>query len=146
MQNSNDFNQSDLKLQISFPKSDQDHRLQLVNINESIFAILHSPLESNGPINLYCEDWSLVLLAPIKSKTDLLKIHLSDTEKEELEKAIGEKFYFRNGIDITEQKHTSFEFRVYYITGLSSLYLDFIEKKWREDFGLPKLCSYSSGR
>jgi hypothetical protein len=76
----------------------------------------------------------------------LLKIHLSDTEKEALEKADNEKFYFRNGIDITEEKHKVYEFRVYFITGLSSLYLDFIEKKWRKDFGLPKLCSYSSGR
>ncbi|MBA3603765.1 MAG: hypothetical protein H0W50_09035 [Parachlamydiaceae bacterium] len=59
------------KLQVSFPKSSQDHRLQLVGINGSIFAILHSPLESNGPINLNCEDWSLVLLAPIKSKSDV---------------------------------------------------------------------------
>ncbi len=59
------------KLQVSFPKSSQDHRLQLVGINGSIFALLHSSLESNGPINLNCEDWSLVLLAPIKSKLDV---------------------------------------------------------------------------
>ncbi len=57
------------KLEVSFPKSDQDHRLQLVGINGSMFAIVHSPLESNGPINLECSEWSLVLLAPIKSKT-----------------------------------------------------------------------------
>jgi hypothetical protein len=54
--------------------------------------------------------------------------------------------YFRNGIDVKDAKHTGYEFRVYYIVGLKSLYLDFIEKKWREEYGLPKLCSYSSGR
>lgn len=58
-----------VKLQIAFPKSSEDHRLQLVQINGAVFAILHSPLESNGPINLNCQDWSLVLLSPIRSKT-----------------------------------------------------------------------------
>lgn len=62
----------DANLQITFPKSSEDHRLQLVEINGSIFAILHSPLESLGPIHLLCEDWSLVLLAPIKSQANIL--------------------------------------------------------------------------
>lgn len=60
------------KLQITFPESSEDHRLQLVGINGAIFAIVHSPLESLGPIRLYCEEWSLVLLAPLKSKTNIL--------------------------------------------------------------------------
>lgn len=71
MQNSNDKEQSDVNLQIIFPKSAEDHRLQLVEINGSVFAILHSSLESDGPINLDCKEWSLVLLAPIKSKMDI---------------------------------------------------------------------------
>ncbi|MES2200109.1 MAG: hypothetical protein V4489_08090 [Chlamydiota bacterium] len=69
---SSSFMKSDVKLQIAFPKSKEDHRLQLVEVNGSIFAILHSPLESLGPIRLYCEEWSLVLLAPINSKTNIL--------------------------------------------------------------------------
>ncbi len=72
MESSNNDLLLDTKLQISFPKSDKDHRLQLVEINGSIFAIVHSPLESLGPICLNCEEWSLVLLAPIKSKTNIL--------------------------------------------------------------------------
>ncbi len=60
------------KLQITFPKSKEDHRLQFVEINGSIFAILYSPLESLGPIRLHCEEWNLILLAPIKSKTNIL--------------------------------------------------------------------------
>lgn len=60
------------KLLITFPKSSEDHRLQLVGINDAIFAIVHSPLESNGPIRLYCEDWSLILLAPLKSKSNIV--------------------------------------------------------------------------
>ena len=68
MENSN---KEEIKLHVTFPKSSEDHRLQLVEINGSIFAMISSSLESNGPINLYCEDWSLILLAPIKSKTDV---------------------------------------------------------------------------
>jgi hypothetical protein len=61
-----------LKLQIVFPESNQDHRLQLVAINGVVFAIMYSPLESEGPIHLNCTEWSLILLAPIKSKTNVL--------------------------------------------------------------------------
>lgn len=71
MESLNDL-KSDVKMQIAFPKSKEDHRLQLIEINGSIFAIVHAPLESLGPIRLYCEEWSLVLLAPIKSKTNIL--------------------------------------------------------------------------
>ncbi len=60
------------KLLITFPESSEDHRLQLVGMNGAIFAIVHSPLESLGPIRLHCEEWSLILLAPIKSKSNIL--------------------------------------------------------------------------
>jgi len=59
------------KLLITFPKSSEDHRLQLITINGAIFAVLHSPIESLGPISLHCEEWSLILLAPIKSQTNI---------------------------------------------------------------------------
>lgn len=59
-------------MQIIFPKCSEDHRLQLVNINGAIFAIVYSPLESLGPIRLYCEEWSLILLAPLKSKSNIV--------------------------------------------------------------------------
>jgi hypothetical protein len=72
MENSNAAMHFNTKLQITFPKSNEDHQLQLVKINDSIFAIVHSPLDSHGPIRLYCEDWSLILLAPIKSKTNIV--------------------------------------------------------------------------
>lgn len=83
----------------------------------------------------------------IRNKDDFAKIFLSNEERENLSEEKFSKIYFRNGININDKKHKDFEFRVYYITGLSSLYLDFIEKKWRNDNKwLPKLCSYSSGR
>lgn len=82
---------------------------------------------------------------PMKTKVDALSIlYLSNTEKDFITN--NEPAFFRNGINIADSKHQLFEFRVYYIVGLTSLYLDYIEKKWREDCGLPKLCSYSSGR
>lgn len=86
------------------------------------------------------------IFKPIRCKEDFEKINLSFNERSQLANANIEKIFFRNGIDLTEEKHSRFEFRVFYITGLSSLYLEFIEKKWRDDNGLPKLCSYSSGR
>jgi len=83
---------------------------------------------------------------PIRSISDFEEIYLSDEEKTRLANSDSDKIFFRNGIDLTDAKHLGYEFRVYFITGLSSLYLEFIEKKWRDDNGLPKLCSYSSGR
>jgi hypothetical protein len=64
--------QFDIKLQLAFPRSTEDRRLQLVKINDSIFAIVHFPLESDGPIQLYCDEWSLILLTPIKSKANIV--------------------------------------------------------------------------
>lgn len=82
---------------------------------------------------------------PIRTKAELLQLHLSKKEKTYINSRASNVFYFRNGINITESKHKNFSFKVYYITGLTSLYLEHIEKQWRE-FGLPKLCSYSTGR
>jgi hypothetical protein len=52
-------------------------------------------------------------LNPIRSKDDFYKINLSEKEKEVLQGLEYEKIYFRNGIDVTEEKHREFEFRVY---------------------------------
>lgn len=83
---------------------------------------------------------------PIRSKELLLKLFLSNEEKKLVKTASKKVWYFRNGINISEKKHNKFKFRVYFITGLSWLYLEYVEKKWRERYGLPRLCSYSSGR
>jgi len=82
---------------------------------------------------------------PIRTKEQLLQLNLSVNERAFINEGKGDMFYFRNGVNITEEKHKKYHFRAYYIAGLTSLYLEYIEKKWRE-FGLPKLCSYSSGR
>jgi len=77
----------------------------------------------------------------------LLKLHLSDEEKEIVRYKLHSEVFFRNGIDRTEAKHKPYDFKVYYISGLKSVsYLEFIEKIWREKYNLPQLCSYKSGR
>ncbi len=82
---------------------------------------------------------------PIREKAQLLQLHLSNEENEYINNSNFDIFYFRNGIDIMDNKHVHHDFKVFYIIGLTSLYLEYIEKHWRE-FGLPKLCSYSTGR
>jgi len=82
----------------------------------------------------------------IRGKEDLAGLNLSETERQFVIENQEDRIFFRNGINITEGKHLDFDYRAYYITGLSTLYLEFIEKKWREQYGLPRLCSYSSGR
>lgn len=83
--------------------------------------------------------------SPIRTKKQLLTINLSDDERNYINSTNHSKYYFRNGINILNDKHSNYSFKVYFITGLKSLYLDFIEKKWREN-GLPRLCSYLTGR
>lgn len=83
---------------------------------------------------------------PITTKDLLSRLFLSSSEKKYIKDNNAKVFYFRNGIDIFENKHKKFKFAVYFITGLNWLFLEYIEKKWRKEYGLPKLCSYSSGR
>lgn len=85
-------------------------------------------------------------LVPLRNIEDISKLNLSPEEQSHISKLDYKEIYFRNGIDVQEKKHAEFEFRVYYIVGLKSLYLDFVEKQWRNKYGTPKLCSYSSGR
>ena len=82
----------------------------------------------------------------IRTKNDLFNLFLSEGETKILKEKELDTIYFRNGIDIREEKHINYDFRIYFITGIYSLYLEYIEKKWRENFGVPKLCSYLSGR
>jgi hypothetical protein len=82
---------------------------------------------------------------PIRSKVKLLQLYLTELEILFINDSDQNTFYFKNGINLYDEKHKIFDFRVYFITGLTSLYLEFIEKEWRK-YGLPKLCSYLTGR
>lgn len=82
----------------------------------------------------------------IRDKNTLTKINLSQDELTFL-KGIEHDVHFRNGINVSEQKHKDYLFRIYYIVGLkSSSYGDIIEKRWRNNYGLPRLCTYKKGR
>lgn len=122
------------------------HRKKAFSENGKVPFIKEKILIQRNSKNLKRGD-EVEIFKPIRSKDDFMKMYLSEKERESLAQVEQERIYFRNGIDITEDKHKDYEFRVYFITGLSSLYLEFIEKKWREDNNwLPKLCSYKSGR
>ncbi len=69
------------------------------------------------------------LYNPIRTKSDLLKIHLSKKEMTFIKNTKSKTIYFRNGIYIAEPKHKKHTFKIYFITGLTTLYLEFIEKK-----------------
>lgn len=104
-------------------------------------------MEGKVPFIKYIDESGVEKYKPIRNREDLLKLYLSKSERQAvLSRAHLDREYFRNGININDSKHKKFKFRVYYIIGLSSLYLEFIEKEWRVNYGLPKLCSYSSGR
>ena len=85
-------------------------------------------------------------LKPIRTKDLIFRLYLSRAEKTYIKDHNQKKYFFRNGIKISDPKHKNFKFKVYFITGSNWSYLEYIEKKWREEYGLPKLCTYSSGR
>lgn len=82
---------------------------------------------------------------PIRKRNQLSNLFLSAKETRYISKNNLNTYYFRNGINITENKHRKFKFRIFYIIGLKSLYLEYIEKEWRKN-GLPRLCTYLTGR
>jgi len=57
--------------------------------------------------------------------------------------------YFKNGINIAEDKYKSFSWLVLYYNMNESIYNDLsniIETHWRNKNGMPKLCTYKCGR
>ncbi len=87
----------------------------------------------------------------IRTKEQLLQLNLSIEERRYIESNDFKNFYFRNGINVFDEnldiKHSKYIFKVFYIAGLKSYsYVDLIEKMWRANFGLPRLCTYHSGR
>ena len=82
----------------------------------------------------------------ILNRNTLLLLNFTDVEKKFIENST-HSIFFRNGINITDDKHHKHQYRVYYLCGFKSAsYGDIIEKKWREQNGLPKLCTYKKGR
>lgn len=85
---------------------------------------------------------------PINNIDKLFLLNLSEKEISYIQNNRDrEVFHFKNGINIFHSKHKKYIYKIYYISGLESLtYLDYLEKKWRISYGLPRLCTYISGR
>ncbi|MCF8261551.1 MAG: hypothetical protein K9J12_12310 [Melioribacteraceae bacterium] len=129
-----------------YKNNSQSHRKKAMSASGKVPYILENKIikRGNKKKNITKGD-NVKVLSPIKTKTQLLTLNLSNDERDFINSTNHSKYYFRNGINIVENKHKNYSFKVFFITGLSSLYLEFIEKKWREN-GLPRLCSYSTGR
>lgn len=83
----------------------------------------------------------------IRNKELCKNLNFTDDEISFINNSNSEEYYFRNGINVTEEKHINHTYKVYYLSGFKSLsYGDIIEKRWREKFGLPRLCTYNKGR
>lgn len=80
-----------------------------------------------------------------KTKEDLLKILKDQKEREYVENSNETIYYFKNGINVFDSKHSKFKFRVYYLPTSNIAYSEWVENKWREKFGVPALCS-NNGR
>lgn len=85
-------------------------------------------------------------LLKIINKKLLLRIWLTKKEKTFICRSSKTQYFFKNGINVFDKKHTKRIYRAYFITGISQTYRDYIEKMWRERYGQPVLCSYKKGR
>ena len=72
-------------------------------------------------------------------------MYLSSEEKYYISKT-HDDIFFKNGINVEDEKHCKYEWRFYYIPILNHSIRDFIEVEWRKLYGTPVLCSYSEGR
>jgi hypothetical protein len=80
----------------------------------------------------------------VSNKEDLLKMNLTQQEESWINTSTGNIFLW-NGINVTWPKHVNHEWRVYYYQCDQSM-SSFVEIKWRERHGHPRLISYLSGR
>lgn len=87
-----------------------------------------------------------VVKEPIKSIENVLKLHLSDDEKTFVTNNAKSTLYFRNGINVSDAKHSGYTFKYYYQELQSHSVRDIIETTWRKNNGVPRLCSYTEGR
>lgn len=129
-----------------YKNNSQSHRKKAMSLKGKVPYIFEDIVVKRGNKAKNIKKGDVIkVLSPIRQKEQLLKLNLSSDEIDFIKNSTSSQFFFRNGINIADEKHRKYDYKVYYITGLSSLYLEFIEKKWREN-GLPRLCSYSSGR
>jgi hypothetical protein len=73
-------------------------------------------------------------------------LHMSEDERASLSLRGNGDVFFRNGIHVAETKHAGYVWRVYYATCRNRAVNDHVEKQWRVNHGVPRLCTYSAGR
>lgn len=81
----------------------------------------------------------------INDKNDIInEIYFSKEEKNIIKK--NNVIYFKNGINIFSEKHKKYNWTIYYLEIDNHNIRDYIEIEWRKKYGVPQLCSYTSGR
>jgi len=82
----------------------------------------------------------------IKEKNNICDtLYLSEEEKEYINNT-DINIYFKNGIDIRQDKHKKYKWLFVYMIIKNHSIRDYIEITWRKRYGIPILCSYSQGR
>lgn len=83
-------------------------------------------------------------IKPFKKKDILDTLNLSPDEKHYLSEI--DEVFFKNGINVEEDKHRPYEWIFHYAPVINHNIRDYIEIEWRKLHGVPILCSYSEGR
>ena len=87
----------------------------------------------------------------IRSIEDLNEMNLNENYLKRIHTALNNPVnkgvvYMKNGIDVLDEVHSQYNWRVYYLTGIPQSYADFVEREWRSKNGQPRLNVYKSGR
>ena len=56
------------------------------------------------------------------------------------------ELYFKNGIDVRQPKHASYQWKVAFVPLKVHCIRDYVENEWKKRHGCPVLCSYKEGR
>jgi hypothetical protein len=79
------------------------------------------------------------------SKQEIMDtLNLSQSEKEMA--ADREELIFKNGIDVTDEKHAGYTWKFVFVPISNQGLRDCVERNWRIKYGVPILCTYKDGR
>lgn len=56
------------------------------------------------------------------------------------------ELYFKNGIDVRQPRHASFQWKVAFVPLKVHCIRDYVENEWKKRHGCPILCTYKEGR
>lgn len=89
-----------------------------------------------------CKNNEIINIIDKDELTEIL--YLTKKEKNYIKKT--KTIYFKNGINILSNKHKKYSWIVYFLEINNHNIRDYIEIEWRKKYGVPILCSYTSGR